>query len=252
MSDKSWDKIFSDYKILKHDFDESPFELTADMIKTACQDFTKTGEKEVRVLCKQDSRQKVPSIMRENGLFLLPVRNGKYIVVKGEGYCDIPEILKSTRFYKSKMAFSLDTSKVGDSEMQHLDFAYATSMVRTFFNDESLVLTIRGRKYTPGLSFRVNNHTINVKSVQTEVDAGYEGEDKVVLVEAKNTKTDNFLIRQLFYPFKKWSSHTPKKIYLLIFAKRGKEYMFWQYKFNNKDNYNSIQLVRSCKYHYEQ
>lgn len=74
--------------------------------------------------------------------------------------------------------------------MQHLDFAYASSLIRTFMNDPSLVLTIRGRKYTPEFYFYVNDQKINVSSVQTEIDAGYEGEKKIVLVEAKNKKID--------------------------------------------------------------
>lgn len=32
--------------------------------------------------------------------------------------------------------------------MQHLDFAYASSLIRTFLEDEYLFLTIRGRKYS--------------------------------------------------------------------------------------------------------
>lgn len=82
--------------------------------------------------------------------------------------------------------------------MQHLDFAYTSSLVRTFMNDDSLVLTIRGRKYTPQFSFRVGKQKISVESVQTEVDAGYEGKNQVVLIEAKNSKTNNTIIRQLF------------------------------------------------------
>ena len=35
----------------------------------------------------------------------------------------------------------LDTSQIGNSEMQHLDYAYASSLVRTFLEDETLVLT---------------------------------------------------------------------------------------------------------------
>ncbi len=38
----------------------------------------------------------------------------------------------------------LDTTEIGDSEMQHLDYAYAASLIRTFTEDPSLVLTIRG------------------------------------------------------------------------------------------------------------
>ncbi len=51
-NNSSWDKIFKDYNILKHNFNKSPFILTADEIKKSCQNFTKTNEKEPRVLCK--------------------------------------------------------------------------------------------------------------------------------------------------------------------------------------------------------
>lgn len=129
----------------------------------------------MRILCKQDHRGKVPTIMTDNGLFLLPIKNGKYVIVQGEGYFDIPEITTNAKKYQSKISFELETSRVGNSEMQHLDFAYASSIIRTFFNDDSLVLTIRGRKYTPKFSFYVNNHKITAESVQTEVDADYEG-----------------------------------------------------------------------------
>ena len=248
MANKSWNKIFKDYKILKHNFNESPFVLTAKMIKTACQNFKRTGEKEVRILCKQDHREKVPKIMADNGLFLLPIKNGEYAIVKGEGYFDIPEISSNAKAYKSQIPFELETTKVGNSEMQHLDLAYASSIIRTFFNDDTLVLTIRGRKYTPPFSFYVGSQKIITQSVQTEVDAGYEGKDKVVLVEAKNSKTSNTIIRQLFYPFRQWEQHTSKKVYLLFFEKRNHEYMLWQYHFSDKYNYNSIELISSCKY----
>ncbi len=245
---KSWKKIFDDYKILENNFNKNGFVLTAGMIKESCQDFKKTAEKEVRILCKQDSRENQPDIMRENNLFLLPTKNGEYIILNGKGYLDIPEIEDKPIVYDSKLNFNLETSKIGDSEMQHLDFAYASSIIRTFMKDESLVLTIRGRKYTPEFSFFVGKQKIDVKSVQTEVDAGYEGKDKIVLVEAKNSKTTNTIIRQLFYPYRQWSSHTKKKIYLLFFEKRGNEYLIWQYKFKDSNNYNSISLIRSTRY----
>lgn len=73
-SDKAWNKIFRDYNIDSHDFDSSPFELTADQIKRSCQSFSATGEKEPRILCKQDTRSDRPSIFVKNGLFILPKR----------------------------------------------------------------------------------------------------------------------------------------------------------------------------------
>ena len=248
VSSKSWGKIFTDYDIANHDFSKTPFLITAEQIKKSCQDFKTTGEKEVRLLCKQDKREDRPEVFIENNLFLLPVKNGEYAIIYGEGYFDIPEILTPIKPYDSKLDFRLDSSMIGSSEMQHLDFAYASSLIRSFMGDDSLVLTIRGRKYTPAFEFRVGSQLIKVESVQTEIDGGYEGRDKIVLIEAKNSSTNNTIIRQLFYPFRQWQAHTKKSVFLLFFEKRRAEYLIWQYHFGNTDNYNSIELVKSDKY----
>lgn len=247
---KSWEKIFSDYKILEHNFNKSPFPLSATQIKRACQKFKETGEKEVRILCKQDSREQRPEIFRKNNLFLLPVKNGFYNIIKGEGYFDIPPIKKEVDIYLSKLDFPLDTAKVGNSEMQHLDFAYAASLIRTFTEDPSLVLTIRGRKYTPDFDFYVGKQLIKVSSVQTEVDAGYEGKNQVVLIEAKCFDASNVIIRQLYYPYRQWRSRTKKKVVTLFFDKEPSQdvYSIWEFEFKDPKNYNSIKLVKSGKF----
>ncbi len=181
-NNNSWQKIFDDNRILENDFSKQPFYLSAKDIKKSVQDFQNTSEKEVRILCKMDTRESVPEIMKKNGLILLPVKNKFYVIVKGEGYVDIPDIEGDAEIYNTKLDFDLDTTKIGNSEMQHLDFAYASSLIRTFMEDSSLVLTIRGRKYTPEFTYKVGNNTVETKGVQTEVDAGYEGKDKVVLI----------------------------------------------------------------------
>jgi len=167
MHDASWKKIFEDYNIYAHDFDKSPYIITAEQIKRACQDFKNTGEKEVRILCKQDTRESRPQVFKDMGLFILPIKNGEYAIIKGEGYVDIPRIEGDPVEYGSKLDFNLDTVTIGDSEMQHLDYAYATSLIRTFLDDNTLVLTIRGRKYTPSFRFYVGKHNLEVKGVQT-------------------------------------------------------------------------------------
>ena len=119
-------------------------------------------------------------------------------------------------------------------------------------NDSSLVLTIRGRKYTPQFSFKVNGFNIQTESVQTEVDAGYEGERQIVLIEAKNSSNTTEIIRQLYYPFRQWSANTTKKVVPVFFEKRtenGEEiYYIWQYEFTDVNDYNSIRLVKSDRY----
>ncbi|MFA7653728.1 MAG: hypothetical protein WCX97_01650 [Candidatus Magasanikbacteria bacterium] len=247
---RSWEKIFKDYDIIKHNFNKGPFPLSAGQIKKSCQRFKETAEKEVRILCKQDTREDRPKIFRDNGLFLLPTKNGYYDIIKGEGYVSIPKIKTGVTIYDSKLNFHLDSSFIGNSEMQHLDYAYAASLIRTFMDDPSLVLTIRGRKYTPDFEFYVGKQLIKVSSVQTEVDAGYEGKDQIVLIEAKNFSANNVIIRQLYYPFRQWQIHTKKRVVTLFFDKDDKEniYSIWEFKFEDVNDYNSIKLVKAGKF----
>ena len=243
--DTSWEAIFEAYDIDEHDFDVSPYTINADQIKSATSHFKKTGEKEARLLCKQDTRESRPKMFRDRGLFILPTKNGEYIILKGEGYVDIPVITGATETYYSKLDFHLETLWVGNSEMQHVDFAYASSLVRTFMEDSSLVLTIRGRKYTPPFSFHVGPHEVSTESVQTEIDAGYEGKKQIVLVEAKNSNADNVIIRQLYYPYRQWTEAATKPVKTLFFAKYGNEYKIWLYEFADPEDYNSVRLVKS-------
>ena len=246
--DIPWLTIFDAYDIHNHDFDKEPFYITAKQIKTACQDFKKTAEKEVRILCYQAQKKDKPQVFNEKNLFLLPVKNGYYAIIKGQGYTDIPEINSEPILYDAKLDFPIESSLVGNSEMQHLDFAYATGMIEHFASVGKLYLTIRGRKYTPEFSFRIGNTLVEQESVQTEVDAGYEGKNHIILIEGKNVKMKDVIIRQLYYPYRKWSKDTTKEVLPLFFEKRGFEYMFWMYEFTDKYDYNSIRLVKSARY----
>jgi len=243
--DGPWEAIFTAYGINEHDFDIAPFYLSAQEIKDATKHFPKTGQKEVRILCYQAERKDRPQVFSDNDLFLLPVKNGHYVIVKGEGYMEVSEITSPPIKFNPAHGFELESAKVGDSEMQHLDFAHASGMLEDFVGEGRLYLTIRGRKYTPEFEFRVGGNRITTKGVQTEVDAGYEGKEVVVLVEGKNTKVKDTIIRQLYYPYRKWAKETGKRVIPMFFEKNGDEYMFWMYEFADPEDYNSIRLVRS-------
>lgn len=252
-SNLAWQRIFDELNLYEHDFDNSPAVITAAQIKQACQNFTRVADKEVRILCKQDSRRDRPQIFVERNLFILPKQNGSYYIVKGEGYIDIPDITTDIIDYHSVLDFELQSSRLGNSEMQHVDFAYANSLIRTFMNDPSLVLTIRGRKYSPVFTCCVGGFGLEISSIQTEVDAGYEGRDSIVLVEAKNSATIDTIIRQIYFPFRQWAAQIQdKSIYTLFFEKRLLQgeliYYIWQFGFQDVNDYNSIHLIRSARY----
>jgi len=243
-----WNDIFGKY-VDKHNFNEAPFFIHGDTIKAVAKDRGTTSKRELRTLCYQTTREARPQVFQDLGLFILPTANGEYVIVKGEGYVDIPKVETPPDKHNSAIPFKLDTVNVGNSEMQHLDYAYASSMTRSFMQDDSLVLTIRGRKYTPEFSFQVGEFNIETKGVQTELDSGYEGRNQVVLVEAKNAKTTNTIIRQLYYPYRQWGHYTDKKISVVFFERQDENlYSFWEFVFDDPNDYNSIRLARSANY----
>lgn len=244
-----WSAIFCRYDIGRHNFDTAPFPISAKQINSACQHLSLPKAVNARMLCQQNTREARPKIFQEMGLFLLPIKTGQYVIVKGEGYVDIPSIESPLIEYRSDFPFQLETTLTGNSEMQYLDLAYALSLIRHFTGDDSLVLTIRGGKYALGFDFRACGFSLSVESVQTEVDGGYEGEKQVVLVEAKNTRTHNTIIRQIYYPFRQWQTHTSKSVSTLFFQRTNNgEYHIWHFGFDDPNDYSSIQLLKSARY----
>ena len=248
--DIGWEAIFDKYGIYSHDFDEQPYYIDSKKIKNAVQHLTTTSSKEVRILCYQASRKDRPQVFEDRGLFILPIKNGEYVIVRGEGYVDIPEIKSPAIEFKPNINFQLQAPLVGNSESQYLDYAFAIGLLEHFTEEKKLFLTIRGRKRTPGeFKFKVNEFDITQGSVQTEVDGGYEGQQDIYLVEAKNAKQKEVIIRQLYFPYRYWSSEiTNKKVHPVFFEKQGDEYMLWLYEIADTHDYNSIRLVKSRKY----
>lgn len=245
----SWDLIFKALGGTTHDFTLSPLYLDAAIIKKAVKNQKTTGQKEVRILCKQDTRESRPKCFKDRGLFLLPVVNGKYAIIQGEGYIDLPTYTGTPINYESKLDFVLKSSKIGNSEMQYLDLAYASSVIRTFMDDPSLVLSIRGRKFTPKFTFKAGEHRqdIEVSSVQTEVDGGYEGRNQIVLVEAKNSGATNTIIRQLYYPMRQWSI-CGKDVKLVFFENKNNICTLSEFTFDDVNDYHSIRLGKQASY----
>ena len=132
--------------------------------------------------------------------------------------------------------------------MQHVDKAYALGLIQHFCGVDPMFLTIRGRKYCPEFSFSVGSQGLVAKGVQTEVDAGYEGEDTVALIEAKNTKVKDIIIRQMYYPYRQWWHHTKKDTTVLLFEYNEGMYHLWQFEFARPEEYTSIKLMKSSRY----
>lgn len=229
-----WEKIFKDKAF---DLSQDLHFISADEIKLYA---------EPRNMAKMDSTEDLPPVFKRNGYFLLPTKNGRYAIVRGNGFHRLEkEQLVSITDHESKIKFQLATAGRGMSEMQYLDNAHNTGALESVIGRGHLYQSIRGREYTKKFSFNVGSIPIDTESVQIEVDSGLEGKDSIVLIEAKVKTPDDFIIRQLYYPFRHFKMLAPQKEIIPVFftyEPSEKVYNFWIYEFGNALDYNSIFL----------
>jgi len=245
---EAWNKLFVELDIKNNINAYGVFYLQADRIKAITQ-------KEPRLMCKFDHRESRPAILQENNYTILSVKNGHYAIVDADGYADIQTDDIIHPFYWPKLG-QLQTLPLGfRSESQVIDAVYASGIFEDFIGENELVLTVRGRLRSKQFDFVMNTPkeelSFEIDGVQVEVDAGYEG-DQVYLIEAKMGETENFHMRQLFYPYRMWQAEGVTKNIIPIFLSYYNGIVsLTQYKFTNDAYYDSYQVVKSKQYTFE-
>jgi hypothetical protein len=248
-NEKAWQSLFDKYRIDQKASSDGFFRLTADQIR-------KTG-REPRLMTKFDSRENRPSPLKRAGLTILPVSNGEYFLLKGDGYIDIPPVKKIERYDSSRMS-TLETIQWQDGirgESQAIDTLFMASAIKTFIGDEALQLTMRGRLRSSKFAFTFDSTPkpleIQVEGVQIEVDAGFEG-GKVVIIEAKFGSIDDFIVRQLYYPYRNLLEIGVKKeIVPILLVYSNRVYSLYQLEFPNVDRYEA-RVIRQTNFTLEQ
>lgn len=223
---KSWENIFNRYKLLEKVKKNRFVDITADDLKAV-------EGKEARNLAKIDFREKLPNIMKEEGLSILAIKNGLYRIARNDPFININEEI-STKIIELEPPsdiISIDPFNIR-SESAALDIAAVSDMHNIIFGEESK-LTIRGR-IRGSLDFNIDEIPYNVDGVQIEVDGGYESNKAVHLIEAKIGYNNNINIRQLLYPQLFWESQIAgkKQIKSYVFFLQGDIFRFIPYYYN--------------------
>lgn len=215
--------------------------------------------KEPRLMTKFDTRESLPSVFGGR-LGILPVTRGSYVIGEFELYEDFPETKNEIKQITSvKIPDYLETIDVHDirSEANAIGVMEISGILDHFLNEKNLIQTISGRMGSGTFSFSVSgNHgkgssRIEVRNSQLEIDGGFENERIVTLIEAKNVIHSNFLIRQLYYPFRLWETKISKPIRPVFMVYSNNIFRLLEYEFTDSGIYNSIRLVREQSYSLE-
>jgi len=134
----------------------------------------------------------------------------------------------------------------------------ASGIMADFLGDETIVPTISGRMGSGSFSFYVQEYAgrrreIEVNNAQIEIDAAFEGRDFFSIVEAKMDIPDegDFIIRQLYYPYRVWSDKIRKVVRPIFLTYSNGIYALREYSFREVRGYNSINLLRQSLYSIE-
>ena len=226
-------------------------DLNSPVNRLTSADF-KALNQEPRLMTKFDARGARPAALRDHGLFLLPETNGSYLLLREDGYCNLPAPKAAdVEEFEARFPFPLVSLREATSEMSQLDRLFQCKLIERVIGTDELFATIRGRRFAPHFDYRVGElGEFSARGIQYEVDQGYETREEIILFEAKNTTPDNFLIRQIYFPFRVYHQHFGKRVRLFFYNYNATSGInsFHEYRFADPRQYRSIELCQSQHY----
>jgi len=245
-NDKAWEKLFETHKILEEVEKKGCFEIESAQINK---------QRQSRLMAKFDHSVNLPAIFRDNHLSILPISRSKYVIGKFATHLKVEydNETELTPFEFPAEIESIDYTNLY-SESSALHCAFNIGIIDDLVGEKT-AYTVSGRMSTESLDFNIINSTmankpysIKVENSQCEIDAGFESDNYFVLIEAKKYIIKDFLIRQLYYPYRLWSKKITKKVIPVLMTYSNDIFSFFIYEFSNDKDYNSLQLITQKNY----
>lgn len=242
-NDLAWEQVFEKHQILDKIEGEG---------RTSISSVDINKFREARLMTKFDHRSQLPRLFTENNLSILPTSRGTYEIGIFETFCDFNKGDDEVTPIDFPMFLESIDYKDITSEATAINCAFVSKILHDFTDEENLLPTVSGRMSSSSFDFKINscNGQFNVKvdNSQIEIDGGYEGDNSLILIEAKNYISDDFLIRQLYYPYRLWNKKISKKVRPIFLTYSNGVFYLREYVFADVELYNSIHLIKHRKY----
>ena len=142
-----WEDIFKDYNVLSEIKDNGWYKISADQIR---------NYKEPRLMTKFDYSAQLPNIFKNNGLGILPINNGEYIIGKYNMFKNISntkyEEIEPKKVSLPDFIETIDPDYIY-SESNALNVALLSGMIKDVIGEE-VVETIQGKMRAIGYRWR--------------------------------------------------------------------------------------------------
>lgn len=204
-------------------------------------------------MAKFDHASQLPSVFKKHKLSILPTSRRTYSIGHFESYFKklpkppAPEFIERPSLFQS-----LDPKKL-TSESAAILYACHTGMLSELLGEE-MAFTVFGRMGSGQFEYSINNcltsqpYQLQVENAQCEVDGGFEGDTQFCLVEAKNATVKDFLIRQLYYPYRLWRTKIQKPVVPVFLTYSNNIFLLRAFRFSDDNSYNSLELLNEKSY----
>ena len=243
VNDTAWQILFDKYDILGNIERNGQFIISSNQIKEF---------REPRLMTKLDHKINLPTIFADNRLAILPISRGDYVISSFSAYKEFEPPVNDVQRVSIPAHIQSLMPQFLVSEAIALNCANACGILSDFLEDEALVPTVSGRMSSGNFGFYIETDSgvkrIDVANSQIEIDAAYEGINCLSLFEAKRDLSDDFLVRQLYYPFRVWKERVTKPVKPVFLVFSNGMFNLYQYEFDDPQNYNSLRLVKQKNY----
>ena len=242
-NDIAWEQVFDKHKIIE--------KVSLDgHISISSTDINKF--REARLMTKFDHKSQLPKLFSDNNFSILPTSRGGYVIGTFDTFFDFnTDDIDISKIEFPTFLESLDYNDI-TSEATAINCAFVTKILHDFTGEDNLFPTVSGRMSSSSFDFNINSSKglfkVSVGNSQIEIDGGYEGDNSLNLIEAKNYISDDFLVRQLYYPYKLWNNKISKQVRPIFLTYTNGIFHLREYTFANVNHYNSLVLVKQKKY----
>lgn len=214
-----WDTLLNDHRV-QHQLDSVGYFLLSTQKKDngfQISDFARiAGSKgEARLLTKFDHQSDLPQVLKTKELSVISVSNTDYIISHVNPFFTLETKVQPPKYVDPKLNRLIDPLNFS-TEKDGITVAFNSGIFTDFLGEE-VELSINGRfgydkhghdktrgkyysKYFPNVPLTIGN-------TQIEVDASFENDHFVALVEANDANKiapTSFNLRQLYYPLREF------------------------------------------------
>ena len=242
VNDIGWEKVLEQDEYRSKLATNGFFRISPNTIKAI-------SDREPRLMAKHDSTAARPHLFKELGLNIIPLSRYEYLVGEFDLFAEFPEDdLGPVRFMPFPDGIESLTPDGITSEAAALNASALSGILADFLGADHLHATVAGRMSSGDINVELACGNFQVSKAQMEIDAGFEASNLLCLVEAKNHLSDDFNIRQLYFPYRRFRTEVSKPVTSVYQVYSNGIFHLYQYDFTDPLRPESITLVKAARY----